>query len=760
MFFRKAPNSGPLSRNTGTHRQPFLGRLKSYVSKLLFWICRPFLCFELFSTIFHNHKVPFEVPKKIAKHNRWNALSLCYIHLIPILISTFLLVLNFSNVFYQPVGASNQNISFDILQFAAKIHELVITASFSAIVLYYIQYELLHGRGVPLGSLLAGFQVTDIGSLWSPGLWATGFATCGGKRIGSMMIVVLIVLTVILGVAVGPASAILMLPSVGWWNYQISNLYGDQYGFHNSTTPRFLIFANKSTLWPDYVGDTTNFPSICDSISIVDQIPLDCPLGGLSALLGQGTYNRVILEAGNITTQEFTANEIIYNRYIEWRITLNPGAWNDDNIVGWAQTTQLSTSNLLASLYEFQYQSAHGGNSDSQLVGEGFGDTRWSLDSFIKGQLLAPSTFTQCSFNYYTGNIFSGPYSFTANGPKYTLQSNNHGALAELIFPLQNNQTWSSTASPLLELWNSSANMVTLWIEPEDSGENTPSIGLVSATFANGTVSLNESDHKSFEYSAIITTCSVYSYWSPVEIHIEPSTGSYIQATYKNQAQSDVQPIKIDIDWANRALPPNNTVGKLAVVLSSTPSTGNLESAPWELPLGAVTSLFITDVISRIGMDIESAIAPKGRQLNQSQSVYQIPTNYVGELGFDAKDSELTEFSLTTSRYGYSYSMTGITRQLAAGILLFHMLVALIYIFITVRLGWSYYGLKSLCEVVVLAINSSPSNSLNNTSAGIERFDTYKHVVKVREVPGEHLAIVVDDDNMSFVTPTDGKKYR
>lgn len=55
----------------------------------------------------------------------------CYLHLIPILISTFLLVLNFENVFYQPSGARNQNLDFDALQFAAKLHEILITESLS-----------------------------------------------------------------------------------------------------------------------------------------------------------------------------------------------------------------------------------------------------------------------------------------------------------------------------------------------------------------------------------------------------------------------------------------------------------------------------------------------------------------------------------------------------------------------------------------------------------------------------------------------------
>lgn len=116
------------------------------------------------------------------------------------------------------MGSSNQSARLNALQFAAKMHEILIVTSLSAIVLNCVQYELLYGRGVTLGSLLVGFQITDISSLWSPGLWATVFAS--GLKIRRFMLILLVVLAVVLGAVVGPASAILMLPSIDWWSYQ------------------------------------------------------------------------------------------------------------------------------------------------------------------------------------------------------------------------------------------------------------------------------------------------------------------------------------------------------------------------------------------------------------------------------------------------------------------------------------------------------------------------------------------------------------
>lgn len=70
--------------------------------------------------------------------------------------------------------------------------------------------------------------------------------------------------------------------------------------------------------------------------------------------------------------------------------------------------------------------------------------------------------------------------------------------------------------------------------------------------------------------------------------------------------------------------------------------------------------------------------------------------------------------------------------------------------------------MKSLCEVLVLSLNSAPSKELENTSAGIERFDTYKHIVRVGEVVGKKLGMMVGETagGGGFLVVGDEKKYR
>jgi hypothetical protein len=94
-------------------------------------------------------------------HDRWRALGTCGIHVPPVAISTALLAPNLSNIYYEDIGDSDQNSRFNALQFAAKIHELLITASLSAIVVTYIQFELHRGGGLSLGGVLVRFQITN-----------------------------------------------------------------------------------------------------------------------------------------------------------------------------------------------------------------------------------------------------------------------------------------------------------------------------------------------------------------------------------------------------------------------------------------------------------------------------------------------------------------------------------------------------------------------------------------------------------------------
>ena len=112
------------------------------------------------------------------------------------------------------------------LQFAAKLHELLMLASIGAATFAYIRKEMAIGEGVTLGTVFAGQQFSSINNLWSMEFWSAVFDArkpplgCKKQRwykiTPKWRMVWLITLATILGVSVGPSGAVLMRPRLDW----------------------------------------------------------------------------------------------------------------------------------------------------------------------------------------------------------------------------------------------------------------------------------------------------------------------------------------------------------------------------------------------------------------------------------------------------------------------------------------------------------------------------------------------------------------
>ncbi|CZR57718.1 uncharacterized protein PAC_07607 [Phialocephala subalpina] len=717
---------------------------------MLTTICWPFLRLELFSAIHHNRKLESEAPKKIVTESRWNTLGICCVHSLPTAITVVLLVWNFCGVFFEPVGASNQNARLNALQFAAKLHEVLIAASLSAVILTCVQYETLHGRGVALGSLFASFQVTDVGSLWSPGLWATGLAS--GIQGRHFLLVLLVVLTVILGAVVGPSSAILMLPSLGYWDYRFPAAFPSYYSDSEYLVPfsrdlRFFVGANISSIWPDHIS-FSSYPSGCTYTA--EYRPPYCPLGGYSSLLSAASpyWIRGSLSRWNITME--TLVDVphladvtgIYYQYIE-------GASSQEfaNTIALTQTAPSFANNFLASVY---------GPYESSIV---------QPDGFPRDQT------TRSSLSLSNGSQILGPVAGVACRDTDFVNDSSAFSVSTLEFPrgpsLGEVQTWSSDATALLAIWNKSTEWATLWMEPPDMGDSTPSIAVV---YANSYPLYPHAQN-----SARIVTCSVFASWQPTGFYMDPFIDNFVHTSMNDPKtvleepnyllQNHVRPVKFDIDWANSALPPDQSLAALARLIQYTSirtASNSTLVEDWIVSgesFAAALSIFVADIMSRLALDNEILVRGVVNASHSDLPSSIFDTTDVPAFVFDDyTQNNLTEFRVNMLRYGFSYSIDGLTRRLAAAILLTHALIAMIYVSLVIYSGWTCHGLRSPFEIVVLAINSPSSEILENTSAGISRLDTYRHVVKVRETSDTQLGFVLDDDG-SFNGPVMGKRY-
>jgi hypothetical protein len=120
---------------------------------------------------------------------------------------------------------------------------------------------------------------------------------------------------------------------------------------------------------------------------------------------------------------------------------------------------------------------------------------------------------------------------------------------------------------------------------------------------------------------------------------------------------------------------------------------------------------------------------------------------------------------IKVARYGYGYGIRNSTTLVAVSVLLIYALIAIVHIANVVRglLTKKYFGggsWEDVAEFMALAVNSSPSDKLYGTSAGIGKDKTWENVVKIREMGGQHLELCfVSNGHEDGRIVEVGKKY-
>ena len=118
---------------------------------------------------------------------------------------------------------------------------------------------------------------------------------------------------------------------------------------------------------------------------------------------------------------------------------------------------------------------------------------------------------------------------------------------------------------------------------------------------------------------------------------------------------------------------------------------------------------------------------------------------------------------ITVQRNGYGYGFDGLPIKLATAVLLMYLVLVLAHVIFICVQRRTYRGYSNMGEMLALAWNSAPAKELKNTSAGIEKTRTWKHVVKVEVCADDHLQLTISDnghdDRTAHRIPRTGIKY-
>lgn len=151
-------------------------------------------------------------------------------HILPTLATIALVSLSIWEVFWfdndsstdkVPIRGTNISLNelLNILQFVAKIHEILLVGSIAAMVMHRVRVRLLGKNGLPLGMLTGGYSVGSAEYLFSAA-FRSGF----NPQFWSLSLLILV--STLLANTFGPASAIALVPSLDWW--QMKKPFGSQ----------------------------------------------------------------------------------------------------------------------------------------------------------------------------------------------------------------------------------------------------------------------------------------------------------------------------------------------------------------------------------------------------------------------------------------------------------------------------------------------------------------------------------------------------
>ena len=232
----------------------------------------------------------------------------------------------------------------------------------------------------------------------------------------------------------------------------------------------------------------------------------------------------------------------------------------------------------------------------------------------------------------------------------------------------------------------------------------------------------------------------------------DPSKLGYPHGTMLDMPLFPQKPITVSADWANYLnpfLPDSNTTVFNKLMNAPYGAPAQASSASIVLSSLLANGLARTSFWGQLQGTARSSYEPKRNQtfidgaywLSGKGDVFQVTAN---------ESQTWTKFEVDSTVSGYSYSTRGTAAKLAMAFLLLYCILVVSHFIYAGVSGISSTSWDSVAEVTALAANSTPSEELQNTCAGITEYRTFELPVRVlvttnKEGDGEHLEMVFGD---------------
>ncbi|KAL6714558.1 hypothetical protein ACLMJK_007983 [Lecanora helva] len=284
-----------------------------------------------------------EQAKTAIYSSRWKATCYCSLHLLPVTVSIYLITLNLKGHYvgrHLPWSKDDygDSVALAFIQIAAKIQELLVIGSMAEVIIQKSIGALTNDHGLPLGLSTSGFSFAKISYFWSLAFLGSTFTVCKSPNRRLLVVYALTVLGGIIGLSIGPASAVLMLPRTSTWPQFIIKIW------MNGTVEDF---------WPDVLrAEHLGEPEECRQGFVSGQ----CAQQGLPLLLIYDFYSRNDGGGFQIFTPDST-----YPRIIDGTPKVK-----GISAESWTIAPHAATSRVLTRLWDGPQWTAPGGSSGKQ----------------------------------------------------------------------------------------------------------------------------------------------------------------------------------------------------------------------------------------------------------------------------------------------------------------------------------------------------------------------------------------------------------
>lgn len=674
--------------------------------------------------------------KKIPlQQNRLSAIIKCSIHVLPLAAALLLVIFNLKQYYIggELAGTSGQDTEkLAGLQFAAKLHELLMIASLGVIVFTKVRQELVSIRGLPYGAVFAACQIDSIATLWSMEFWAMIFDAWehkkGHAKTQKWFLVALVAVCVILGVSVGPSTAVLMRPRLDNWP---------------SGGSTFYIGATVDDLIPTTISASSSL-----SHCLEDTGDPACPYGDWASIAqGYLSFDKALAPLGDMPLILNLAST-----YSIPQMSLRQRSDGNGNQL-WPSAFTLATAPYFAvsdGLAEVgRLWALAAANAPNRARFRYRQDVTYSVDTvqplvmvYCNDAVLPLTNFTPTLENITLdfpdlGSLSGSAY---ANGAAGSATYNGG-----LVFES------ATTRQQVLDLILS-GNPDLLWIDDSNLLNGTSSTLWVVATLPVGVAQ-----------GPSFYCCSIDSRQANVTMQAtrnQPKlvTGTpdswYLTGTY-NDAWEKVFP---SAAWAAYLNPLTSTGGGPNTSNSSKiPLFGSLvESAlpaDVDIPLIIESTLatMLANGLARSSYNTSMIGTLNG--YNDSDPAWEEAFMPKQALGFggdpwnitEAQRAGATQFTMMAEALGYAYARQGAAQIAAIAVLLVYILLALSHMVYSLNTGNTSTAWDSSPEIAALALNSERTRQMPNTGAGIAHVDTFKEPVWIRATTDGRLQFVLAD---------------